>query len=97
MKTNKITFTCTLATTLISLFTYFSCREALAMLPTVKLGDQEVKLEVASSSEEEIESSLMYHTSMPETQEHGLFSFTPSPRNILDITPDSLTCSLSEM
>ncbi len=37
------------------------------MLPTVKLGDQEVKLEVASSSEE-IEHGLMYRTSMPETQ-----------------------------
>ncbi|MBA4077829.1 MAG: hypothetical protein C0508_22565, partial [Cyanobacteria bacterium PR.023] len=67
MKTNKISFTFALAATLVTLFTTFTCREALAMLPTVKLGDQEVKLEVASSKEE-IENGLMYRTSMPETQ-----------------------------
>jgi uncharacterized membrane protein (UPF0127 family) len=44
-----------------------SAQEALAVLPTVKLGDQEVKLEVAASKEE-IENGLMFRTSMPETQ-----------------------------
>ena len=67
MKINKTSFTFALAASFLTLFTTFTCREALAMLPTVKLGDQEVKLEVASSKEE-IENGLMYRTSMPETQ-----------------------------
>lgn len=40
---------------------------ASAMLPTVKLGDQEVKLEVAATPEE-ITRGLMFRTAMPKTQ-----------------------------
>lgn len=53
-----------------------SAQEALAVLPTVKLGDQEVKLEVAAS-QQEIENGLMFRTSMPETQ-GMVFLFHPS-------------------
>lgn len=49
------------------LTTLFLAPEAEAVLPTVKLGDTEVKLEVAASKEE-IENGLMFRTSMPETQ-----------------------------
>lgn len=54
----------------------FCLREALAMLPTVKLGDQEVKLEVAASAAE-IQHGLMFRTSMPEMQ-GMVFLFHPA-------------------
>ncbi len=40
---------------------------ALSMMPTVKLGSEMVKLEVAETRKE-IEDGLMYRTAMPETQ-----------------------------
>jgi len=57
----------TMAVATLTTLTIYWPEEAWAMLPTVKLGDEEVKLEVAVS-ENEIEHGLMYRTSMPETQ-----------------------------
>jgi uncharacterized membrane protein (UPF0127 family) len=50
-----------------------------AMMPTVKLGSEMVKLEVAETARE-IEDGLMYRTSMPETQ-GMVFLFHP-PRGV---------------
>lgn len=57
----------------------FSAQEGQAKMPTVKLGNEEVKLEVASS-DAEIAQGLMYRTSLPETQ-GMVFLFNP-PRKV---------------
>lgn len=49
--------------------------EALCLLPTVKLGDELVKLEVASTAKE-VQQGLMWRTSLPETQ-GMVFLFKP--------------------
>ena len=48
-------------------------------MPTVKLGNEEVKLEVAST-DQEIAQGLMYRTALPETQ-GMVFLFNP-PRKV---------------
>ncbi|HEY9676443.1 MAG TPA: DUF192 domain-containing protein [Drouetiella sp.] len=53
---------------------------AQAKAPTVKLGDTEVKLEVAAS-EAEIERGLMYRTSLPEDQGMVFLFQPPRPVN----------------
>lgn len=52
---------------LTSLVLLFAVPGASAMLPTVKLGNEEVKLEVAKT-DQEIQRGLMFRTAMPETQ-----------------------------
>ena len=60
-------------------FLYLTTKEALAMMPTVKLGNEEVKLEVAQT-DAEIQQGLMYRTALPETQ-GMVFLFNP-PRPV---------------
>lgn len=63
----KRLLTTPLATMAATLLTMFNSSGAFAMLPTVKLGSEVVKLEVAKT-DEEIQRGLMFRTSLPETQ-----------------------------
>ncbi len=72
---NKLAL-CTLAALLI---TPFSEVAALAKMPEVKLGNEVVKLEVAST-DKEVQKGLMYRTNLPETQ-GMVFLFNP-PRPV---------------
>jgi uncharacterized membrane protein (UPF0127 family) len=74
-KPDLLRFFLALAAVLIS----SSSNQGLAMMPTVKLGDQEVKLEVAQT-DKEIQQGLMFRTSLPETQ-GMVFLFKP-PRPV---------------
>jgi uncharacterized membrane protein (UPF0127 family) len=74
-KLGPLTFFLALAAALISSSSY----QGLAMMPTVKLGDQDVKLEVAQT-DKEIQQGLMFRTSLPETQ-GMVFLFKP-PRPV---------------
>jgi len=63
---------------LITAFLLSAGKDVQAMMPTVKLGSEMVKLEVAQTKKE-IEDGLMYRTSMPEMQ-GMVFLFHPSSR-----------------
>lgn len=61
-------------------FTYIATiSEASAKMPQVKLGDQLVNLEVASSTQE-IQNGLMWRTALPETQ--GMVFLFPDKRAV---------------
>ena len=68
----------TFSACLITAFLLSAGEGAQAMMPTVKLGSEMVKLEVAET-EKEIHDGLMYRTSMPETQ-GMVFLFHPASR-----------------
>lgn len=65
-------------TTILSLFVLAIAagERALAMMPTVKLGNEEVRLEVAQTPQE-VQKGLMFRTSLPETQ-GMVFLFHPT-------------------
>lgn len=64
----------------LAIFTYTATSsEATAKMPQVKLGDETVNLEVASSTQE-IQDGLMWRTSLPETQ--GMVFLFPDRRAV---------------